>query len=114
VPLLPLLTALVLLAGTRGKLFRRVLGWWPIYCIGAMCYTIYLYHFFVVSAMGKLIGATFGWPADPGASLLLLGGLAVPLVVLACMLPYLLIERPFMVWRPGRNRLSDAFRELRS
>jgi peptidoglycan/LPS O-acetylase OafA/YrhL len=35
---------------------------------------------------------------------------AVPIVLVACALPYLLIERPFMVWRPGVNRLLDALR----
>jgi peptidoglycan/LPS O-acetylase OafA/YrhL len=112
VPLLPALTGVVVFAATRGPWLRALLGWWPIYCVGAMCYTIYLYHFFVVSAVGKLIGATLGWPADPAMALLLLAAIAVPVVVVACLLPYLLIERPFMVWRPGRNRLADAYREL--
>lgn len=112
--LLPALTAVLLLTGIRGRVFSRVLGWWPVYCIGAMCYTIYLYHFFIVSALGKLLTASFEWPASTNFALLAFGLLAVPVVVAACLLPYLLIERPFMVWRPGRNRLGDAFRELRS
>jgi peptidoglycan/LPS O-acetylase OafA/YrhL len=112
--LLPALTAVLLLTGIRGRIFSRVLGWWPVYCIGAMCYTIYLYHFFIVSALGKLLAASVGWPASTNFALLAFGVVAVPVVVAACLLPYLLIERPFMVWRPGRNRLGDAFRELRS
>ena len=108
------LTAVLLLTGIRGRIFSRVLGWWPVYCIGAMCYTIYLYHFFIVSALGKLLAASSGWPASTNVALLAFGTVAVPVVVAACLLPYLLIERPFMVWRPGRNRLGDAFRELRS
>jgi peptidoglycan/LPS O-acetylase OafA/YrhL len=107
---LPALTALIVLCGLRGYLFRKVLGWWPIYCIGAMCYTIYLYHFFVVSAVGRTFAALIGWPNSPGQALLIFSVIAVPLVLGACAIPYLLIERPFMVWRPGRNRLVDAFR----
>jgi peptidoglycan/LPS O-acetylase OafA/YrhL len=110
---LPLLTALVLLGGIRGRWLRRLLGWWPIYCIGAMCYTIYLYHFFVISALGKLLAASPWWPQSPALALVVFALVCVPVVVAACLLPYLLIERPFMVWRPGKNRLSDAFRELR-
>jgi len=106
---LPLLTALLLLTGIRGKFFRRIFGWWPIYCFGAMCYTIYLYHFFVVSAVGSAYSAFVGWPASPGAGLWPFAIVCIPLVLAACMIPYLLIERPFMVWRPGRNRLAGAF-----
>jgi len=106
-PLLPFLTALLLLSGIRGRLLGRFLGWWPIYCIGAMCYTIYLYHFFVISMLGKILGANL--PSTPGAALVGFGSVAIVAVVASCLLPYLLIERPFMLWRPGRNRLADAF-----
>jgi peptidoglycan/LPS O-acetylase OafA/YrhL len=108
---LPALTALVILSGVRGNLFRKVLGWWPIYCVGAMCYTIYLYHFFIVSAIGRAFSGYLGWPGSIEIALLLFSLVAVPVVVAMCVVPYLLIERPFMVWRPGRNRLIDAFRK---
>jgi peptidoglycan/LPS O-acetylase OafA/YrhL len=107
---LPALTALIVLCGLRGYLFRKLLGWWPIYCIGAMCYSIYLYHFFVVSAVGHLYAGLVGWGTSPDMTLLAFIVVAAPLVLLACAVPYLLVERPFMVWRPGVNRLLDAFR----
>lgn len=106
---LPALTALVLLCGLRGTMMRRFFGWWPIYCIGAMCYSVYLYHFFVISLLGKIVVASVGTPIPPLQQLLLLP-FALGAVLLACAIPYLLIERPFMVWRPGKNRLVDAFR----
>jgi peptidoglycan/LPS O-acetylase OafA/YrhL len=109
---LPALMAAVLLAGIRGRISRVALGWWPVYCIGAMCYTIYLYHFFVVSIVGRMFSAIFGGPDPTPAGIALFSGIASVLVIAACMVPYLLIERPFMVWRPGQNRLSDAFRGL--
>lgn len=106
---LPALTALVLLCGLRGTVMRRFFGWWPVYCIGAMCYSVYLYHFFVISLLGKIVVASVGTPIPPPQQLLMLP-FALAAVLLACAIPYLLIERPFMVWRPGKNRLADAFR----
>jgi peptidoglycan/LPS O-acetylase OafA/YrhL len=108
--LLPFLTALLLLAGLRGRRLRLVLGWWPVYCIGAMCYTIYLYHFFVISLLGKFWDSKMDWAASPGMALLAFGSASLLSVLAACLVPYLLIERPFMLWRPGKNRLADAFR----
>lgn len=106
----PALTALVLVCSLRGKLWTKVLGWWPVYCVGAMCYSVYLYHFFVLSALG---GVFEHFVYGSVAKELLLPGfalIAIPAVLAVCALPYILIERPFMVWRPGRTRLIDAFR----
>jgi len=107
--LLPALVALFVFASLRGPLLRAVLGWWPVHSIGAMCYSIYLYHFFVVSVVGRGLRAAVGWPSDPDLAMGLMAVVGLPLVLAACAVPYLLIERPFMVWRPGRNRLADAF-----
>lgn len=106
---LPAATALLVFAALRGPLLRAVLGWWPVHCIGAMCYTVYLYHFFVVSLVGRVLTRMPGWPQDADLAMLLMAGVGLPVVVAACAIPYLLVERPFMVWRPGRNRLVDAF-----
>lgn len=108
--LLPLLTALVLVGGLRGSGLRRLLGWWPLHCIGAMCYSIYLYHFFVISFVGKLIPGLGSWSGNSDLLLLLAAFLVTPVVLVCCAIPYLLIERPFMIWRPGKNRLIDVFR----
>lgn len=108
-PLLPALVALLVFASLRGPVLRMILGWWPIHCIGAMCYSIYLYHFFVVSAVGRLLNRLVGWPQGPDQAMWLMVLIGLPIVLAACAVPYLLIERPFMVWRPGRNRLVDAF-----
>ncbi len=108
--MLPALTALIVLCALRGPTLRRLLSWWPIHCVGAMCYTIYLYHIFVVSAAGKLYASSVGWSTSAELSLALFSLVALPVVLAMCLLPYLLIERPFMVWRPGRTRFVDAFR----
>ena len=101
---LPALTGLMVLSCLRGPLLGRALGWWPIYCIGGMCYTIYLYHFFVVSLVGRVLSPWLesGVPAD--LMLVVFALIVIPCVVVACTLPYLLIERPFMIWRPGTSR----------
>jgi peptidoglycan/LPS O-acetylase OafA/YrhL len=107
--LLPLLTGLLLLAALRGRMLGMLLSWWPVHCVGAMCYTIYLYHFFVISAVGRGYAAVFPWAQSPTLALAGFALVAVPVVVLVCIVPYLLIERPFMRWRPGRTRLRDAW-----
>lgn len=108
--LLPVATALFVFAALRGPLLRTGLGWWPVHCIGAMCYSIYLYHFLVISLVGRVLQHVPGWLASPDRAMLLMAGVGLPVVIAACALPYLLIERPFMVWRPGHNRLRDAFK----
>jgi peptidoglycan/LPS O-acetylase OafA/YrhL len=108
--ILPILTAIIVLCGIRGRFFSRVLGWWPVYCIGAMCYTIYLYHFFIISLAGRVFMRVVPWPESLLTGFFAFASVAVPTVLVACAVPYLLVERPFMIWRPGRNRLIDAFR----
>jgi len=108
---LPAMTGLLVFAALRGPVLRLILGWWPVHCIGAMCYTLYLYHFFVVSLVGRALRRFPGWPQDADHAMLLMATCGLPVVIAACIAPYLLIERPFMVWRPGRNRLRDAFRQ---
>ncbi len=108
---LPLLTAAFLASSLRSKWWSALLSWWPIHGIGAMCYTIYLYHFFIVSGIGRV------WPHDSfgpsSIDLVIFAAFTFPLVVVVCTVPYVLIERPFMVWRPGVTRLRDALSWMR-
>jgi peptidoglycan/LPS O-acetylase OafA/YrhL len=107
---LPALTGLLLYASLRGRKTSAFLGWWPVYIVGGMCYSIYLYHFFVISLLGRWLMPHL--PLTPGSvsNMLLLAAWLLPMVIGACVLPYLLIERPFMLWRPGKTRLRDSFR----
>ncbi|MGA8262794.1 MAG: acyltransferase, partial [Arenicellales bacterium] len=59
--LLPMLSGFTVLGAMNGKVAQAVLGWWPIYIIGGMCYTVYLYHFFVISAMSHVVGLAPNW-----------------------------------------------------
>lgn len=107
---LPALTGMLLFASMRGRYTSAVLGWWPVYIVGGMCYSIYLYHFFVISLLGKWLMPHLPLMGGSVFNMLLLAAWLLPMVIGACVFPYLLIERPFMLWRPGKNRLRDSFR----
>jgi peptidoglycan/LPS O-acetylase OafA/YrhL len=95
-PALPLLTVAAYYASLRGRIVSAMLRLPCVYLIGGMCYTIYLYHFAIISAVGPL---TIGLcrPEYPITLNLLvqfsLLGLAI--VALSSLL-FLLLERPFM------------------
>jgi peptidoglycan/LPS O-acetylase OafA/YrhL len=98
----PLLTLLAYAAAFRGRVTHRLLCWTPAVLIGGMCYTIYLYHFFVISAVGRF---TLPWTISRGylPSLLIQGLLIVPVVLVSGAILFRMFERPFMAWRPGHT-----------
>lgn len=101
-PCLPLLTIGAYTAAFRGRITHRALTWTPAVIAGGMCYTLYLYHFFVISAVGRFtLRLTESWPylAALGAQ----AALIVPVVMAACAVLFRLFERPFMVWRPWQR-----------
>lgn len=68
-----------------------------IYTIGGMCYTIYLYHYPIISAFGRLIiksGVINNMPVWMGiiSSIIILA----PITLLICTLLFVLIEKPCM------------------
>ena len=79
----------------RGVLLPKILSNpWPV-TIGGMCYTIYLYHYFVISFAGRF--STHWLPAMPlplafSAQFLLIA----PVVLGGCAVLFVLFERPFM------------------
>jgi peptidoglycan/LPS O-acetylase OafA/YrhL len=107
----PCLGALLFVAAFRGNVTRRVFSNRWIVTIGGMCYSIYLLHFMLISAMGRALFAV--WPSSGVLWLdavertpLLLG---VPLVVCAAF--FVLIERPCMD-RRWPSRLAARIRAL--
>jgi peptidoglycan/LPS O-acetylase OafA/YrhL len=91
--LIPWLTMLVIMGGFRGKLFNRFFTNPWIYTIGGMCYTIYLYHFFIIGFLGhgRLFLFHSFWPD------LLVSFVAVPLAIVGVSsILFLLFEKPFM------------------
>ena len=90
----PWLVLLICIGTLEGKLFRRLLSLPWITGVGGMCYTIYMYHLFMISVLVR-----FTIHLRTGIQWLdLLIQLAVMSVAIlpACTVLYLRFERPFM------------------
>ncbi|MEQ9409392.1 MAG: acyltransferase [Fuerstiella sp.] len=99
--LLPVLSGLLLVSAFRGPLTNRVLTTPLIVVTGGMCYSIYLYHFLVISMVGRFtISGTVGYGYLP--QLVIQSIIIVPVVVAVCAVFFAAIEKPFMKWRPVR------------
>ena len=57
---LPVYCGLVLVAAFQGKLMGRVMQNPVLVTIGGMCYTIYMYHYVMISVVGRFTAAWFG------------------------------------------------------
>lgn len=91
----PPLLAVFIAGALRGAVISWFLRRRPIYTIGGMCYTIYLYNFIVISALGRFTTRlTLGHDFLP--NLLLQCALLSAAVVLVCAALFALTERPFM------------------
>jgi peptidoglycan/LPS O-acetylase OafA/YrhL len=68
-----------------------------IYTIGGMCYTIYLYHFQIISAFGRLLFRTEVFYDLPlWLSIMISSLVLVPVILISCTLLFIFIEKPFM------------------
>ena len=99
VHLLPFISALLFVSAFRGPVTNRLLSLPLVVVTGGMCYSIYLYHFFVISLLGR---ATIPLTAGGGYLLQMFAQacVIVPLTIMVCAVFFVLIERPFMKWRP--------------
>jgi len=109
--LLPFLFVLLILAAFRGRVVSRCLSSRWVTDVGGMCYTIYLYHFVLISVCGRLtkplhIGSSF--MAYFALQMLLI----LPVVLIVCTILYLLVERPCMdrnwPWKLAARLRRDA------
>jgi peptidoglycan/LPS O-acetylase OafA/YrhL len=115
--LFPLVMFVAYICAIRGKLLHAILTAGPIPIIGGMCYTIYLYHFYIISFVGrgvlplveKQIDA--GWGYLPAIGVMMVT--VVPVVIVASAVLFKLFEQPFMYWRPWAQR-SAAVRPQQS
>jgi peptidoglycan/LPS O-acetylase OafA/YrhL len=92
---LPWVLLVAYVSAFRGVITRRVLRWPPIYIVGGMCYSIYLYHGYVleaVVALQKRYAMTGHYWVDTFAGL---GAIACA-VLLSCGTLFALFEKPFM------------------
>ena len=94
-PLEPLLIALAFIGAFRGILLHRLLTVEWIALLGGMCYSMYLWHFFIIALVFKVSRrAMVGH--DLLKNILLQGALILPCVVGFTILYFVLIERPCM------------------
>ena len=102
---LPVLTALLFAAALRGPITNRILSVPLIVVTGGMCYSIYLYHFFVISFLGRFITPLIS-SSSYLAQLAITSAIIIPAIFFACAFFFVAIEKPFMKWRPLRKTES--------
>jgi peptidoglycan/LPS O-acetylase OafA/YrhL len=100
---------LMTLGAFRGRLARRMLSIPLVSIVGGACYTIYLFHFQLVSMFGRFLAPHTTASFERNIVLI-----AVPFscaVILACLCLFPFVERPFMhgrwpqlVWQALRTR----------
>jgi peptidoglycan/LPS O-acetylase OafA/YrhL len=107
--LIPWLILAMCVAAFRGKIIARTLGNRWLTTIGGMCYTIYLYHWLMISALYR---ATIGLQTKIlWLDLLIQFAVMVPVIIAVCTGLFVLFERPFMqrnwpakIWEKIRRR----------
>ncbi len=110
-----LLIFLLYCAAFRGRLSRRMFSSPPVTAIGGMCYSIYLIHYEVISAVSRLTSRIrIGGP--PWIYLLIQLGFVGSAILVVCGFYFILLEKPCMRrdwWRRIRVGLNgpELFRE---
>lgn len=102
--LLPAAMGLVLLGSLSGRGSASLLSIRPIYLVGGMCYTLYLYHFYVISAVGSLLLPYMEASQPLWLNVMLMTACVAPVVLVSGALLFVAVEKPFMAWRPGKPR----------
>jgi len=108
------LALLIFCATFRGRLLRRAFCNPWLTTIGGMCYSIYLLHYPLISALGRHTGHIAN-RAGFTAHLLVQAVILVPMVLLASTVFFVVIERPCMRkdW-PSRLAAAVRFESLES
>jgi len=96
--LLPFVVLVAYVAAFRGCMLRAVFRSPLIFTIGGMCYTIYLYHFFIISAVGRFaLKPALAVATGVTPRLVVLALMVLPVILLSCTVLFAVTERPFMV-----------------
>lgn len=95
--LLPLAFGGLCYSGLRGRLHARLLATPALVVVGGMCYTIYLYHPFIISALGPRVvrWPLFGLPV--AVHLVAQIAALIGAIVVLCVPLFLCFEKPFML-----------------
>ena len=113
--ILPWLALLACVSAFRGKLMDWLLSRPLLTVIGGMCYTIYMYHWFMISGLIRVTQRLFThifW-----LDLLIQFVLMSVVIIAICAVPFALFERPFMQrdwpqkfrdWLTGKKRQAES------
>ncbi|MDB5174874.1 MAG: acyltransferase [Phycisphaerales bacterium] len=85
----------ICLAAFRGRLWRRIVCHRWLVIIGGMCYTIYLYHSYPKSLLGRRT-IHLALTTNFNVNLLLQYALLIPTILLLSAVLFVLFEKPFM------------------
>ena len=108
---LPLLFIVLVIAAFRGRLVSRLLSLPFVTSIGGMCYSIYLFHFYIISACEhRTESLTLGIHSYI-LYFILQSAIVLPVVLVICGLFFVLIERPCMNPR-WPQQLALAFQTI--
>ena len=94
-PVEPLLIALAFIGAFRGVLLHRLFTTQWIAIIGGMCYSLYLWHFFIIALVFKLSRRVLV-THDLLINFLVQCALVLPCVLVFCIIYFVLVERPCM------------------
>ncbi len=104
----PLIVIFMVAGVAGGRIANRILRLRAVTVLGGMCYTIYLWHLFLLYLLPASVKQHLG-PWNMSGPLYLL--IAVSSVVACCVPIYLLIERPFMNG-PGSRYIEKQLRSF--
>lgn len=93
---LPLMVLCFYIAGFKGVLFNRLLRFPPIFLIGGMCYTIYLYHAPLLDPLNRATRQLYVHRLPLWLNFSVLALLHAIVVLVICIILFKLVERPCM------------------
>ncbi len=89
--------AVAFLSAIHGRWINAFFSLRPVYTIGGMCYTFYLFHYVIISqCYYHVLPRSWFAAAPPLIDLLMLTAVSIPAIVLICPPLFLLMEKPFM------------------
>lgn len=94
-PLLPIALLFTVAAALKGSRTNRALSISPFVAFGGMCYSTYLYHFGVISLVGRHVAPWTAGCSYPLA-LAIQFAITIPAIILVSCAVFLTIEKPFM------------------
>jgi peptidoglycan/LPS O-acetylase OafA/YrhL len=97
-------------AAFRGKFSNKFFCQPPVYIIGGMCYTIYLYHYSVISAIIRPLLRFQFWSQFPlWLELIVASLILIPVILLVSAVMFVFVEKPCMM-KDWHLRLLDRFK----